>query len=239
MMTKTDLLLKQDVEEELRWDPKINAAQVGVSVDDGAVTLLGVVDTYAEKCAAEAAVRRVSGVRSFAQDLTVKIHEDYKRNDTEMEATIQHAFKWYTSIPESVTSTVRDGAVTLGGHVSWNYQREAAEEAARYLIGVVSVSNHITIKPDPSATLVREKIVAALQRQASTDASSIKVETSDGTVTLTGHAASRQRMRSGPRRGSPTWSTRSRSRPDFRAAPAHVDVLSATRRPRSVGASSR
>jgi osmotically-inducible protein OsmY len=191
-MSKTDKQLQQDVEGELRWDPKINAAQIGVSVEKGTVSLLGTVDTYAEKLAAEQAAGRVGGVHSVLQDLSVKVLEEYKRNDTEMEATIQHAFKWYTSIPDSVTSTVRNGTVTLGGHVSWNYQREAAEDAARYLIGVVSVDNHITIKPEPSATQVKEKIMAALQRQATTDASSIKVEMSEGRVTLTGHAASRQ-----------------------------------------------
>ena len=51
-MLKTDFQLKTDIEDELRWDPKVNAAQIGVSVDRGVVSLLGAVDTYAEKLAA-------------------------------------------------------------------------------------------------------------------------------------------------------------------------------------------
>jgi len=69
-MNKSDNQLKQDIEQELRWDPKINAAQIGVIVDKGVVSLLGAVDTYAEKWAAEDATKRVSGVRTVAQDLT-------------------------------------------------------------------------------------------------------------------------------------------------------------------------
>ena len=61
-MNKTDNQLKQDIEAELRWDPKVNAAQIGVTVDKGAVSLLGAVDTYPQKWAAEDATKRVSGV---------------------------------------------------------------------------------------------------------------------------------------------------------------------------------
>lgn len=46
-MTKTDMQIKQDIEAELRWDPMVNAAQIGVTVDKGTVSLLGSVDTYA------------------------------------------------------------------------------------------------------------------------------------------------------------------------------------------------
>lgn len=73
---KTDQQLKQDIEQELSWDPRINAAQIGVTVEGGAVTLAGAVDTYPEKWAAEAAIKRVSGVRTVAQDLTVKLLGD-------------------------------------------------------------------------------------------------------------------------------------------------------------------
>jgi osmotically-inducible protein OsmY len=191
-MTKTDLKLKQDIDEELRWDPKINAAQIGVSVDKGVVSLLGAVDTYAEKWAAEDATKRVSGVRTVAQDLTVKILVDHKRTDSEIAGATQNALKWDVFVPPSVTAKVREGAVTLEGEVTWNYQRDAAERAIRHLAGVVAVYNSVTVKPQASTEVVKEKVEAALKRQAATDAKSIHVETSGGTVTLTGHASSWQ-----------------------------------------------
>jgi osmotically-inducible protein OsmY len=191
-MTKSDNQLKRDIEEELRWDPKVNAAQIGVTVDNGAVSLLGAVNTYAEKWAAEDATKRVFGVRTVAQDLTVKILADHKRTDSEIASAVQNALRWDVFTPKSVNAKVQSGAVTLEGEVKWNFERDAAEKAVRYLTGVVSVYNSITLRPEASAALVKEKIESALQRQATTDTNSIHIETSGGKVTLTGHASSWQ-----------------------------------------------
>ena len=192
-MAKTDVQLKQDIEQELSWDPKVNAAQIGVSVDHGAVSLLGTVDTYAQKWAAEDATKRVSGVRTVAHDLTVKVRSEHVRSDSDIAGAVQSALKWDVLVPKAVTAVVRDGFVTLAGQVDWNFEREAAERAVRYLTGVVSVSNSITLKKtEASAAQVKEKVEAALQRQATTDANSIHVDTNGSQVTLTGHASSWQ-----------------------------------------------
>jgi osmotically-inducible protein OsmY len=191
-MSKTDSQLKQDIETELRWDPKVNAAQIGVSVDKGAVTLLGAVDTYPQKWAAEDATKRFFGVRAVAQDLSVKILSDHKRTDSEIAAAIQQALKWDVLTPSTVTAKVQNSAVSLEGQVKWNFERDAAEQAVRHLTGVVAVYNSITLKPETSASQVKEKIQSALQRQATKDTNSIHVDTSGGKVTLTGHASSWQ-----------------------------------------------
>jgi osmotically-inducible protein OsmY len=120
-MNKTDDQLK---EQELRWDPKVNAAQIGVSVDKGVVSLLGAVDTFPEKWAAEDATKRVSGVRTVAQNLTVKLRSDHVRTDSDIAAATQSALKWDVSVPDSVTAKVHQGAITLEGQVTWNFQRE-------------------------------------------------------------------------------------------------------------------
>jgi osmotically-inducible protein OsmY len=189
-MHKTDMQLKQDIEDELRWDPKVNAAHIGVAVDKGTVSLTGAVDTYAEKWAAEDATKRVRGVRIVAEDLSVKVLADHKRNDSEIGGAIDAAFKWNVEVPKTVSASVQNGAVTLEGNVTWNFQRDAAERAVRYLTGVVTVRNDISIKPGASASQVKEKVQAALQRQATDDAKTIKIDTAGGKVTLTGHASS-------------------------------------------------
>ena len=191
-MKKTDMQLKEDIVEELLWDPQVNAAQIGVSVHQGAVTLLGTVDTYAEKWAAEDATKRVSGVRTVAQDLKVAILSDHMHSDTDIAAALQNAFEWNVYIPKTVTARVESGSVTLEGQVIWNYQRVVAERAARCLTGVVAVHNSIMLKPRTSATQVKQKVLAALHRQAVADGKSIHIETSGGKVTLTGHASSWQ-----------------------------------------------
>jgi len=191
-MKKTDIELKQDIERELEWDPKVNAAQIGVSVDQGAVSLLGTVDTYPEKWAAEEATKRVGGVRSVAQDLTVKLLGDHARDDSEIAIATLNALKWDVLVPNTVKAKIQHGAVTLDGEVPWHFQRDAADRAVRYLTGVVAVHNNIALKPQASVSEVKEKVQAALQRQAKADAKSIHVETSGGKVTLTGHASSWQ-----------------------------------------------
>jgi osmotically-inducible protein OsmY len=191
-MNKTDNQLKQDIESELRWDPRVNAAQIGVSVEQGAVTLLGTVDTHAQKRAAEEVTKRVFGVRTVAQDLSVKLGSDHQRTDSELAAALQNALEWDVCTPSTVTAKVENGKVTLEGWVKWNFEREAAERAVRNLTGIIAVHNAIALKPSVSASEVKEQIQAALRRQASRDVQSIHVETTGSKVTLTGHASSWQ-----------------------------------------------
>jgi osmotically-inducible protein OsmY len=192
-MSKTDVLLKQQIDQELEWDPKVNPALIGVTVDHGAVSLLGTVDTYAQRWAAEDAVKRVSGVRTVAQDLTVKVLDDHVRNDSEIATAVQNTLTWDVIVPKAVSAVVRGSVVTLEGEVTWNFQREAAVRAIRYITGISSVRNLISLKPSgASAAQVKEKVEAALHRQATTDANSIHVDTAGGKVTLTGRASSWQ-----------------------------------------------
>ena len=190
---KSDVQLKQEIEAELRWDPKVNASQIGVSVDQGAVSLLGQVDTYAGICAAEEAARRVGGVRDVAQSLTVKLLPHHAHSDQAIAEAASRALTWDVFVPAAVTATVVGGAITLGGVVEWNFQRQEALRAVRNLAGVVAVNNNIILQPEPSALGWRGNLQAALQRQATMEAPPIHVENSGGgTVTLTGRASSWQ-----------------------------------------------
>jgi osmotically-inducible protein OsmY len=191
-MAKSDQQLKQDIEDELRWDPKINAAQVGVRVDKGVVSLLGSVDTWAAKWAVEDATKRVSGVRTVAQDLTVKLSGDHARSDVEIADAVQSALRWDVSVPATIAADVAKGHVTLHGKASGNYQREAAAAAVRNLVGVVSVFDAVALEPRTSASGIRADIESALKRQAGTDAQAIHVVTEGGRVTLSGYASSWQ-----------------------------------------------
>ncbi len=191
---KSDTQLKQDIEAELLWDPRVNAAQIGVSVDKGVVSLLGAVDNYAEKWAAERATKRVAGVRTVAQDLTVKLRGEHQRTDAEIAATVDSVLKWDVFIPSSVRASVRHGTVTLEGEAVWQFQRDAARSAVRNIVGVVGVHTAISLKPAAAVSEVKEKVEAALHRLAAADARSIHVEASGGKVTLSGTASSWRSM---------------------------------------------
>ena len=188
-MIKSDKRMKQDIEDELRWDPKAATAQVQVRVENGAVSLLGTVETYVQMWAVQDATKRASGVRAIAQELTVRVLKEHVRDDSQIAVEAQRALTWDARIPNAVTATVQQGLVRLEGQVTWDYQRNAAERAVRNLAGVVGIFNAITLEPHSGAAKVREQVKAALDRRGTADAKSIRVETFGSTVTLSGNAA--------------------------------------------------
>ena len=185
---KTDTQLQRDVQAELAWEPSVRDAEIGVAATDGVVTLSGYVDTFAEKYMAERAAERVSGVKAIADDLKVKLPTAFKRSDTEIAHAVVNALRGDIQVPDDkIKARIENGWVTLEGDVEWQYQKNAAARAVRYLTGVVGVSNQITIKPKRvSAFEVGNKIKDALRRNAELDAERIVVEAADGRVTLKG-----------------------------------------------------
>ncbi len=184
---KTDKQLQIDVIEELRWDPRISDKEIGVAAKDGVVTLSGYVGSFAQKHAAERAAERVSGVRAVAQEVKIKLPDLAVRSDTDVAHTAAQTLKWDVEVPdEQVKIKVEDGWLTLEGSVDWYYQKTAAERAVRNLTGVRGVNNQVKVKPKVSAGAVRDKIEAALKRNAELDAGRIQVETNEGKVTLKG-----------------------------------------------------
>ena len=184
---KTDTQLQKDVIDELRWEPRVNEAEIAVSAKDGVVTLTGSVGTFAQKYVAERAVERVAGVRAVADDLKVKVFGALERSDTDIAHAAVNALRWDTEVPdEKLTVKVENGWVTLKGETEWNYQKTAAERDVRYLAGVKGISNQIAVKPRASSVEVKSKIEDALKRSAEFDAKRITVETADGSVTLKG-----------------------------------------------------
>ena len=188
---KTDLDLKSDVLSELEYEPGVKVEDIGVSVKDGIVTLNGAVSGYAEKLAAERAVKRVAGVRGLAEDLTVEVPESARRTDSEIAAAALAAIERVSTVPEgSIKVMVRQGSLTLEGTVDGWHQKTAAEEAVRHLAGVRGVTNFVKLKPGPVPLNVKGAIEAAFQRHALLDARQLQVETEGGKVVLRGDVRS-------------------------------------------------
>jgi osmotically-inducible protein OsmY len=188
---KSDRELQLDVLEELRWEPGVNATDIGATVKDGVVTLEGTVDSFAEKWAAEKAVKRLPGVRALAVEIEVTLPGSSERSDADIARAAENALVWNVAVPyDRIKVTAENGFLTLQGEVDWEYQSSAAEEAVRYLTGVQGVSNEITIKPKVGPTDIKGKIEAALRRNALLDAQRIKVQADGGKVTLTGTVSS-------------------------------------------------
>lgn len=191
MIMKTDLNIKQDVIDELDWEPGVDAAGIGVIVKDGIVTLNGHVGTYAEKRTAEKAVKRVYGVRAVVDEIEVKLSGTYSRTDEDIARAALNNLKWDTSVPhESMQLKVEDGWLTLEGEVAWNYQKEAAKNAVANLSGVRGVTNLVKVKASVEPTNVKNKIRNSFERNASVDANSISVQVDGSKVTLSGNVQS-------------------------------------------------
>ena len=184
---RTDSELQRDVLDELAWQPSVNAADIGVSVKDGIVTLSGHVPSYAERYAAVDAAKRVYGVKAVANELEVKLPGSSKRTDEDIAAAAVAALKSNVLVPaDQIKVTVSKGWIKLEGEVKWQFEKDAAENAVRYLTGVIGVSNLIALKPQVSPTAVKAKIEEALKRHAEMEARRVNVETRDGTVVLRG-----------------------------------------------------
>jgi osmotically-inducible protein OsmY len=183
----TDLELKKKVEDELNWEPSVNAAEIGVAVKSGIVTLSGNISSYWQKFSAERAAARVSGVKAVVNELEVRLPTSSERTDEDIARAAVNHLNWAVSVPaDRIKVTVSKGWITLAGTVEWNYQRVAAENAVRHLIGVKGVSNLIEVKPQVSKGEVKAAIEAALKRSAELDASRITVETDGDRVILRG-----------------------------------------------------
>lgn len=182
--------LQHVVQEELEWEPSVDASQIGVAaIQSGVVTLTGTVATYAEKVSAERAAKRVSGVRVVANDIEVRPIGSMKRTDTDIAQAVLRALDWDIAVPhEKIKARVDDGWVTLEGEVALQFQRAAAENAVRRLNGVRGVTNQIRLQVRPSAqpAEVKDRIEAALRRSAEIDARGIQVDAKDNMITLRG-----------------------------------------------------
>lgn len=184
---KTDAKIREDVLDQLAWEPNVDDRQIGVAVENGIVTLTGVVDSYSTKMAAEKATKKVTGVKAVAENIEVKYGDAFKKTDKEIAKAAINALEWNMSVPDdSIMVKVEDGWVYLTGEVNWEYQREAAKKAVENLLGVRYVSNNILLKQKVHATDIKNKIQKAFQRAAEIDSKNITVEIEGNTVILRG-----------------------------------------------------
>ncbi|MDP4003335.1 BON domain-containing protein [Methylobacterium sp. NEAU K] len=183
----TDKDLRRDVLDELDFDPSLDAADIGVAVSEGVVSLTGHVGSYAEKVEAERAVRRIKGVRAIAQEIQVRYADEKKVEDDQIAARALAIIDWSVHLPkDAIQIKVAGGWITLTGSVRWQYQAMGAEAAVRKLSGVYGVTNLITVKPEVRPMAVKDRILEAFKRSALFEADAIKISVEGDKVTLEG-----------------------------------------------------
>src|SRR5450631_1254837 len=163
---KLDTDIRSNVQNELQWDPSVEACGIGVNVQEGIVTLFGNVPHFSDKYSAEKIVKRVGGVRAIANDIAVNIPLPGKRSDTDIAIAAANALKWNASLGQcDIKAVVSNGCISLSGHVAYGFQVYVAEAAVRYLLGVTGILNDLTIEPPVKMLDVKQKIEDAFQRQ--------------------------------------------------------------------------
>jgi osmotically-inducible protein OsmY len=186
-----DSQLQSAVMDELRWEPSINAADIGVAAKEGVVTLTGFVRSYPEKQSAERAAKRVAGVKAVAEEIEIRLAGIHERTDSDIAKSAVAALAWNVIVPrDSVKVMVEKGWVTLEGEVGWQYQKMAAEDSVRNLPGVKGVSNLVQIKATVDTAHLKANIEQALVRNAQFDARQISVDAVAGKVILRGQVRS-------------------------------------------------
>jgi osmotically-inducible protein OsmY len=183
---KTADSIKENVEQELRWEPSVCATEIGVSVNNGVVELDGHVSSLYEKWAAEQAALRVAGVTTLASEIIVDLPVGSERTDEDIASAAGNQLNWNSQVPATVKLQVSKGWVTLHGTAEWYFQKEEAARVVRSLQGVKAVVNEIELKPSVNATNVKALIEEALRRDARIEAKDITVEASGSTVALRG-----------------------------------------------------
>jgi osmotically-inducible protein OsmY len=184
---RSDSDLKRDVEDELRWDPRVDATDIAVAVKDGVVTLTGFVPSYMDKVEAEEATKRLAGVTGLVNAIEVRLPSRDQRPDPDIARDAVAALKWQVpGVADRVTVVVKDGWITLEGAVEWNFHREGAARAVRRVKGVKGVINAIEVRPRVPPSEVKRNIEQSFRRSAKLDASRIAVDTQNGVVTLRG-----------------------------------------------------
>lgn len=182
-----DSTLKQDILDELEFQPEIDANDIGVTVENGVVTLTGHVPNYSQKLAVERAVGRLKGVKGIAQEIEVRYAGTHGTSDDEIAQRAVNTIKWNTMVPDDkVQVKVQDGWVTLTGALDWNYEKIGAEHAVRDLKGVRGVVNLIELRQRVLPKDVKKHIVSALHRNAAMEAEAIRVDVAGNKVTLAG-----------------------------------------------------
>ena len=183
----SDMSLRHEVEEELEWDPRLDSRDIGVAVKDGVVTLTGHVGSYAARCAAEQAAQAVAGVQGIANDIVVKLPLASARTDPEIAAIAVMTLKHNVTVPsEDIKVIVRDGAISLEGHVDHWFEKNAAQATLSTLRGIKGIDNNLAIRRQASQPDVQARIREAFRRRALADCGNVQVGCDGGVVTLEG-----------------------------------------------------
>jgi osmotically-inducible protein OsmY len=113
------------------------------------------------------------------------------KSDFQIQKDVMDELKWdpFISISE-IGVSVKNGVVTLSGHVDTYSKKLAAEKAAKKVAGVKAVAEELTVGISPSYrktdSEIAAAVISALKWHSAVQDEKIKITVEDGTVKLEG-----------------------------------------------------
>jgi osmotically-inducible protein OsmY len=161
---KSDSEIERDVRDELEWDPDLDATDIAMSVKNGVVTLAGFVKSYTDKYEAEAAAKRVAGVRAVANDLEVRMPSVDERPDPDIARDAVAAIKSQLPISsENIKVVVKNGLIQLKPRAEPSEIKRKIEEAFRRNAEVDA--NRITVEANGSEVTLKGMVRSWVERE--------------------------------------------------------------------------
>jgi len=184
----SDEEVEQAVEDALLWDPRVNSAEIGVRVNDGAVTLSGMQDNLRAKQAATRTAMNTVGVWNVTN--LIRVRPEDRPSDTILEERVTSALFRDPYVEDvKVDVDVWHGIVTLTGAVSSRFEKQHAGEIAAGVNGVVAVDNDMRVEEMwkwRDDLVIRNDIESQLYWSPFVDEDEVDVTVNDGVATLTG-----------------------------------------------------
>jgi osmotically-inducible protein OsmY len=193
-MAEFENRIQQNVENRLKWDPRLSAGEVEVEVKGSSVKLEGSVPNNTAMRAAEQDAYMVEGVRTVDNYLAIKFPEDSViPDDITIESNIRNMFLWDNRINSTgISITVSNGVVGLDGTVNTYWEKTLAEDIASSATGVYMVNNNLAINEtgDINDEILANQVRDGIDLNPYVQAQEIQVSVNEGIVTLSGNVQS-------------------------------------------------
>jgi osmotically-inducible protein OsmY len=134
--------IAEAVLDRLAWDVSVPSDTVQVKVEQGWVTLNGIVEHHFQRQAAEQNVRRLRGVVGVSNRIAIKPQVNTANISNDISCALHRS--WFPD-PDAITVTAEGGKVRLTGNVHSWHAREVAGETAWGAPGATDVENLLSV----------------------------------------------------------------------------------------------
>lgn len=196
--SRADYEIKEDIENTLKNDVRVDHALINVDVNNGIVSLSGTIGSANEHYLAVAdswvmGVKMVNSntlkIEEWARDDNLRKDKYIHRTDEQVRKAVEDAFIYDPRVYSfNPNVSVNSGIVTLKGAVDNLKAKRAAEQDAKNVVGVSEVNNQLTVVPEfiPEDAKLKADVTKAFSRDPIIEKRKIDVKASNGMLYING-----------------------------------------------------